>query len=470
MFKSFQASYRKGGEQREVCIGILNALGLDRVGECPYVVLGVHASATYKEAHSAYVMKAKQFHPDRNIGKPALETRINKVALELVMEAFDNIEDPEKRRKLDRHGRFSQESGYSSLAARGSQETSTSQESWREEGTGAEETEDEEEEGGEEEEDDDYWAHDSGDRGGRGNVDDGRGSTSGNGGDGNNDSNGNNGNNGDDWEDVVSVATSNAELKTKAAFKEAARVLASAFCSAEDTFRKKDLIVEAIKQGLSESDQTALEPGFISWRRGVGTEPTEEEQAKRRHRSIVQKKVAYYFGRLFWWAFKADWTLRGKRNPRKAKSKENDLLLPSATGWYVYVLELEDGCYYIGKTRDMQRRTLEHFVSANKGAEWTREHKPKSVLKVISVPDMCLHAGLFENLVTKEYMIQFGIQSTRGGSWPCKNISKHALGVLEQEFRDVMDKCFYCGGAAHFYDACPNRLDSGDSAKNSGEC
>ena len=79
------------------------------------------------------------------------------------------------------------------------------------------------------------------------------------------------------------------------------------------------------------------------------------------------------------------------------------------------MLELDDGCYYIGKTRDMQRRTLEHSVAADHGTEWTREHKPKRVLIVHSVPDVYLPASFYEDLVVKEYMVLFGIQSTRGG-------------------------------------------------------
>jgi len=228
-----------------------------------------------------------------------------------------------------------------------------------------------------------------------------------------------------------------------------------------DAFRRKDDIVDAINQGLSESNQMVLEPGFISRRRGVDTESTEKDQAKRGHRASAQKKVAYYFGRLFYYSFKADWTLRGEKKQGKAKFDENDLLLLSASGWHVCVLELEDGCYYIGKIRDMQRCTLEHFVAANQGAEWTRDHKPKSVLIVHSVPGACLHARFYENLVVKEYMVLFSIQSTRGGRWPGKIISRRKLSHLEEEFRDATDRCFNCGGAGHFTNACPNRRDRG---------
>ena len=152
---------------------------------------------------------------------------------------------------------------------------------------------------------------------------------------------------------------------------------------------------------------------------------TEEEKIKRTQRSVAQRKRSNYFSRLFWLAFKVDWGLKGKKGPKK--TKEDNMLLPSATGWYVYVLELEGGHYYVGKTRDVDRRTLEHFALTNDGAEWTREHKPIQVLQVTSVPEVCLPASFYENLVTKQYMMRYGIDSTRGGSYPCKIISANAL-------------------------------------------
>ena len=73
------------------------------------------------------------------------------------------------------------------------------------------------------------------------------------------------------------------------------------------------------------------------------------------------------------------------------------------------MLELEDRCYYIGKTRDLQGRSAGHFISVSAGAEWTRQHKPICVLEEINVPDVCLLAGLFEEIITRKYMLNFGI-------------------------------------------------------------
>ena len=249
------------------------------------------------------------------------------------------------------------------------------------------------------------------------------------------------------------------ELSAKGVLRKPSRMWASTFCSAEAAYRSKGLICGAIAQGLSELEQASLEPGFTTYRGKGQAGPTEEEQAKRGQRLRAQNMVAYYFRRLFWLAFRADWGVRGKKKPRKEKPKKEDLLPPSTSGWRVYVLELEGGHYYVGKTRDLQRRTLEHFIlaSAGAGAKWTRAHAPKCVLEVHNVPDACLPAGLFEDLVTRQCMLKFGIGFVRGGSCAGKDIPEHTWSVLETELAHAKDVCFHCGAADHFGCSCPDR-------------
>ena len=80
------------------------------------------------------------------------------------------------------------------------------------------------------------------------------------------------------------------------------------------------------------------------------------------------------------------------------------------------------------------------------------------MLQVISVPEVCFQAILYKNLVTKQYMMQFGIQSTRDGSYPYKNINTNALFFLEKKKEDAEEKYFHCGLTGHFTDACPNHV------------
>ena len=73
----------------------------------------------------------------------------------------------------------------------------------------------------------------------------------------------------------------------------------------------------------------------------------------------------------------------------------------------VYVLELEDDCWYIGKTFHLNMRMAQHW--SGQGAKWTKLHKPLRIARVL------MNAS--ENEVTKDYMVLYGSDKVRGGSW-----------------------------------------------------
>ena len=75
----------------------------------------------------------------------------------------------------------------------------------------------------------------------------------------------------------------------------------------------------------------------------------------------------------------------------------------------VYVLELEDECYYVGFSTDPSTRIAEHFLG--RGALWTKLHPPKRVLSVTP------GGRELEDPTTILTMLQYGWRRTRGGSW-----------------------------------------------------
>jgi predicted GIY-YIG superfamily endonuclease len=76
----------------------------------------------------------------------------------------------------------------------------------------------------------------------------------------------------------------------------------------------------------------------------------------------------------------------------------------------IYILQLKDGKYYIGKSDNVMKRYEEHLQG--KGSKWTTMYKPISVVKVIE------NASPFEeDKITKEYMAKYGISNVRGGSY-----------------------------------------------------
>lgn len=45
---------------------------------------------------------------------------------------------------------------------------------------------------------------------------------------------------------------------------------------------------------------------------------------------------------------------------------------------YLYILECEDGSFYVGSTNNVERRFRQHL--SGKGADYTRTHKPQRVI------------------------------------------------------------------------------------------
>jgi hypothetical protein len=76
----------------------------------------------------------------------------------------------------------------------------------------------------------------------------------------------------------------------------------------------------------------------------------------------------------------------------------------------IYVIECEYGKYYVGKSKDVDVRLLNHFT--NNGSEWTKLYKP---VKVLGQYDNC--DDFDEDKYTIQMMEKYGINNVRGGSF-----------------------------------------------------
>lgn len=119
----------------------------------------------------------------------------------------------------------------------------------------------------------------------------------------------------------------------------------------------------------------------------------------------------------------------------------------------VYVLELADRCFYVGVTeKSLKARFDEHALTSDKGAAWTRRHRPVRIL------DAFVETGPHdENVKTKELMSEHGIDRVRGGSYTMINLSLEDRRALQRELEDVGGKCRGCGKTGHFVAQCPTR-------------
>jgi predicted GIY-YIG superfamily endonuclease len=114
---------------------------------------------------------------------------------------------------------------------------------------------------------------------------------------------------------------------------------------------------------------------------------------------------------------------------------------------YVYVLKLEQGKYYIGKSSDPGRRIEEHSNSS--GSDWTKIYKP------IEIIDLRQTLSPFEeDRLTIEYMAQYGIDNVRGGTFCKLKLEDEVRYVLTQMIWTAQDKCLNCGSSYHFRKNC----------------
>lgn len=114
---------------------------------------------------------------------------------------------------------------------------------------------------------------------------------------------------------------------------------------------------------------------------------------------------------------------------------------------YVYILELTNQKYYVGKTKNPDFRIQSHFD--NNGSEWTKKYKVINLLELISNCD-----DYDEDKYTIKYMSKFGINNVRGGSFCKIKLTDENITTLNQIINGINDKCFICGKNNHFAVDC----------------
>jgi predicted GIY-YIG superfamily endonuclease len=121
----------------------------------------------------------------------------------------------------------------------------------------------------------------------------------------------------------------------------------------------------------------------------------------------------------------------------------------------IYILRLEGGHYYVGKSDNVMLRYQQHLNGSGSGAAWTTRHPPVSLIKTIE------NASPFdEDKTVKEYMATYGIDKVRGGSYVTEVLTEAQRSVLQQEIWGSQGKCTRCGSTGHWIATCHVRLPS----------
>lgn len=118
----------------------------------------------------------------------------------------------------------------------------------------------------------------------------------------------------------------------------------------------------------------------------------------------------------------------------------------------VYVLELVEGKYYVGCSKNVFLRYQQH--TSGTGAAWTKKYPPVRIIEVFNNVD-----EFEENNVTKKYMMRYGIDNVRGGSYCTFILPSEEIVVITKEIRSSQGCCVRCGRKGHFITNCYSNAD-----------
>jgi predicted GIY-YIG superfamily endonuclease len=113
----------------------------------------------------------------------------------------------------------------------------------------------------------------------------------------------------------------------------------------------------------------------------------------------------------------------------------------------IYILKLEDNKYYVGKTKNINNRILDHFT--NNGSEWTKKYKPIEIINEYKSYD-----NIDEQRYTWETMVKYGIDNVRGGAHCKIELADSEKEYIKQCINSITDKCYKCGIKGHFAKEC----------------
>lgn len=128
----------------------------------------------------------------------------------------------------------------------------------------------------------------------------------------------------------------------------------------------------------------------------------------------------------------------------------------------IYIIRLQGGHYYVGKSDNVMQRYKQHLDG--KGSTWTKMYRPVSVERTIES-----QTSFDEDNYTKEYMKKYGVDKVRGGSYANIVLTDEQEATLRREFRGADDRCQRCGRTGHFIGTCYAKTEIVEFANDSDE-
>ena len=118
----------------------------------------------------------------------------------------------------------------------------------------------------------------------------------------------------------------------------------------------------------------------------------------------------------------------------------------------IYILELADKCYYVGKTSyHLVDSVMKEHMDGNMMCEWTRLHRPIRLIREFDETSCDL-----EDITTERLMREHSVLTVRGGIYSEVTLPQHQLQVLSEKSCSVKDQCLECNSTEHTHTKCPS--------------
>lgn len=139
-----------------------------------------------------------------------------------------------------------------------------------------------------------------------------------------------------------------------------------------------------------------------------------------------------------------------ERSKASANSSQASKTKTAKSKGAVYVLELPGGKYYVGKSRDIERRQAQHVNGV--GSAWTRAH---GVIRSVPTTTRAMEdLESWERAETLHLAFVHGIDNVRGHRYTEVNLTEEERHRYFEDICEKKDLCRKCGRNSHMVAQC----------------